>query len=133
MAVSTQAWFGRPVVAALVIGALVACGNPPGGAAKLAANNAENAAKADEPEAIAAPFAIKGEAEGLLLVWYDFKGVQTAQKRSEVPDAQRANVRVDSLNVAPDARLDADHIYVADLRAPDASGSYPVRKASRTW
>ena len=76
---------------------------------------------------------MEGELEGLLLVWFDAEGVHTAQKRSDVPEAQRADVRVDSLNVAPDKRLDADHVYVADVRNPDASGNYPVRRASRAW
>jgi glutaredoxin len=76
---------------------------------------------------------VQGELEGLLLVWFDADGVHTAQKRSDVPEAQRANVRVDSLNVAPDKRLDADHVFVADVRNPDASGHYSVRRATRNW
>jgi glutaredoxin len=117
------------LLAAAVCGA---CGNPVNRTAKDPAAAAAEA-PADEPMMIKPPFAVQGELEGLLLVWFDAEGVHTAQKRSEVPEAQRANVRVDSLNVAPDARLDADHVYVADLRSPDGSGTYPVRRATRGW
>jgi glutaredoxin len=113
---------------------LFACGNP------TRASQPSEGAKADNAEAPPGalepahpPFAVKGELDGLLLVWFDATGIHTAQKRSDVPEAQRAHVRIDSLNVAPDARLDADHIYVADLRAPASDGSYPVQKAPRAW
>ena len=86
-----------------------------------------------EPEAIQPPFDVRGEGDGLLLVWFDDKGIHTASKRSEIPEARRAQVRIDSLRVAPDKRLDPDHVYVADLRAPGADGQYPVRKATREW
>jgi glutaredoxin 3 len=76
---------------------------------------------------------VRGEAEGLLLVWFDAGGLHTATKRSEIPEARRGQVRVDSLRVAPDARLDADHVYVTDLRTAAADGNYAVRKASRDW
>jgi len=79
------------------------------------------------------PFDVSGEADGLLLVWYDASGIHTATKRSEIPEANRAQVRVDSLSVAPDARLDPDQLYVADLRNAGSDGRYPVRKATRTW
>jgi glutaredoxin len=86
-----------------------------------------------KPALIKPPFDVSGELDGLLLVWFDADGLHTAQKRSEIPDAQRASVRVDSLNVEPDARLDPEHVYVADLRNAGSDGHYPVQKASRTW
>jgi glutaredoxin len=79
------------------------------------------------------PFPVQGELEGLLLVWFDAQGLHTAHNRSEIPEAQRAHVRVDALDIAPDARLDPERVYVADLRTPGADGSYPVRQAARTW
>lgn len=85
------------------------------------------------PTPVQPPFAVQGELEGLLMVWFDGEGVHTAQKRSEIPEASRAQVRIDSLNVAPEARLDADHVYVADVRTPGKDGSYPVQKATRSW
>jgi glutaredoxin len=86
-----------------------------------------------QPAPIKPPFDVSGELEGLLLVWFDADGLHTAQKRSEIPEAQRAAVRIDSLNVEPDARLDPDHVYVADLRSAGKDGSYPVQKAARGW
>lgn len=86
-----------------------------------------------QPVPVNPPFDVRGEAEGLLLVWYDQQGIHTATKRSEIPEASRAQVRVDSLSVAPDQRLDPDSLYVADLRAAAADGRYQVRKATRTW
>jgi glutaredoxin 3 len=88
---------------------------------------------AAKPAPIKPPFEVSGELDGLLLVWFDAEGLHTAQKRSEIPEAQRSAVRVDSLNVEPDARLDSDHVYVADLRNAGKDGSYPVQKASREW
>jgi glutaredoxin len=83
-------------------------------------------------ESVKPPFKVAGEAEGLLLVYYDDAGApHTAQKRADVPEAQRAFVRVDSLEVAPEQRLDPAFMYVADLRKPQADGSYPVRKVQR--
>lgn len=79
------------------------------------------------------PFPVQGELEGLLLVWFDAEGLHTAQKRSDIPESARAQVRVDSLNIEPDARLDPEQVYVADLRTPGAAGSYPVRQVSRGW
>lgn len=87
----------------------------------------------EPPQPIIPPFAVRGELEGLLVVWFDAQGVHTAQKRADIPEAQRSAVRVESLQVAPDARLDADHVYVADVRNAGADGSYPVRKATRAW
>jgi glutaredoxin len=67
-----------------------------------------------------------------LLVWYDADGnAHTASARSEVPEDRRAQVRVDSLTVPPERRLDPALVYVADLRAPAGDGSYPVRKVNR--
>ena len=79
-------------------------------------------------ETVVPPFEVKGELDGLLLVWFDDKGVHTARTRSEVPDAHREHVRVDSLRAAPQ---DSDDIFVADLRSAGSDGSYPVRRASR--
>lgn len=78
------------------------------------------------------PFEVRGEAEGLLLVWYDEKGeAHSASSRTEVPEAHRASVRVDALEVPPEQRLDPDYVYVTDLRAPGAQGRFAVRKVAR--
>jgi glutaredoxin len=121
---------------ALVLGGsgVFGCGNPVDGEALAkAASRSEREAEGPQPEAVKPPFDVSGEAEGLLLVWYDQEGLHTATKRSEIPEARRAQVRVDSLKVAPDARLDSDLVYVADLRQPAGGGQYAVRKAPRSW
>lgn len=83
--------------------------------------------------AVKPPFPVQGELQGLLMVWFDATGVHTAQKRSDIPEAQRTQVRIDALDQAPDTRLDPDQIYVADLRTPTADGSYPVTRTTRSW
>jgi glutaredoxin len=116
--------------ALLFLALLLACGNPaPASAPPGSKASADPLAQAkiENP-----PFAVQGEAEGLLLVWYDAQGAaHTAHARSEVPEDQRARVRVDSLDVAPDQRLDPAFMYVADLRKARADGSYEVRKVAR--
>jgi glutaredoxin len=83
-------------------------------------------------EQVTPPFAVRAEAEGLLLVWYDESGgAHAAARRSDVPEANRARVRVDSLEIAPDKRLDPAYVYVADLRKARTDGSYEVRKVAR--
>ncbi|HEY8428251.1 MAG TPA: glutaredoxin family protein [Sandaracinaceae bacterium] len=84
-----------------------------------------------EGELVTPPFEVRGEAEGLLLVWFDEEGLHTANRRSEIPEERRAMVRVDDLSLPPDARLDPELVYVADLRRADADGSYPVRRMPR--
>ncbi len=40
---------------------------------------------------------------------------------------------MDALTLGPDQQLDPEHIYLADLRAAGADGSYPVRIVPRLW
>jgi glutaredoxin len=87
---------------------------------------------AAEGEPVEPPFEVRGEAEGLLLVWFDDEGLHTASRRSEIPEEHRDAVRVDDLELAPDERLDPDLVSVADLRRPAAGGSYAVRRMRRT-
>ena len=104
------------------------CGNP-------APSRSEAKAPPQDPVASAPqvkpPFALGPDATGLLLVWYDEQGKpHTAQSVSDVPEASRARVRVDSLDVPPDKRLDPAFVYVADLQK-QRSGGYDVRKVAR--
>ena len=101
--------------------------------AESAELGASQGAPEAKPTAIKPPFEVSGELDGLLMVWFDAEGLHTAQKRSEIPEAQRASVRIDSLNVAPDARLDPEHVYVADLRNVGPDGHFAVQKATRAW
>jgi glutaredoxin len=108
---------------AFVLGlVLAACGggsSPPG------------AASTDgQGEVVTPPFAVRGSAEGLVLTWYDEEGAHGASSRAEVPVERRAEVRVDSLEIAPDDR-DPDHVFVADLRTANEQGDYTVRRLSR--
>ena len=89
-------------------------------------HEASNAAEITRP-----PFPMRGDLEGLFLVWFDQEGAHTAGKRSEIPEAHRQEVRVDSLAIAPEQRLDPEFVYVADLRAPGREGQYAVRKVRR--
>lgn len=84
-----------------------------------------------EGEPVDPPFDVKGDASGLLLVWFDASGAHTAQNRDAIPEDRRQHVRVDSLRIAPEQRLDPDHVYVADMRSARAGGEYPVRKVAR--
>jgi glutaredoxin len=81
-------------------------------------------------EVIEPPFAVRGEAEGLMLTWFDAEGTHVAERRSDVPEASRAEVRVDSPTLAPEDR-DPDHVLVADLREPGEGGRYVVRRVTR--
>ncbi|MDH5675806.1 MAG: hypothetical protein OEZ06_27020 [Myxococcales bacterium] len=118
---------------------LAACGNPLPGAEQSATASPSDlrsasgqAAAADaRGEAVKPPFEVSGELEGLLLTWFDAEGLHAAQRRSDIPEAHRAQVRVQSLGVAPEQRLDPDFLYLADLRKAGADGSYPVRKVRR--
>lgn len=85
-----------------------------------------------QSELVTPPFALEGEAEGLLLVWYDGEGAaHTAASRAEIPTEQRDKVRVDALTLAPEQRLDPAYMFVADLRVPGPDGHYAVRKVAR--
>lgn len=82
-------------------------------------------------EVVDPPFTVAGEAEGLVLTWYDEDGPHVAERRSDIPLAAREHVKVDSLSLAPDER-DPDAVYVADLRTPGEGESYEVRLFDRT-
>jgi len=119
----------------LALSLLAACGSPSGDQAGEPASATEPGA-AQPPEVgepVKPPFAVQGELEGLLIVWFDEQGQHTAKTRAEVPEARREHVRIDSLAVPPDQRLDGDHVYVADLRKPAGDGAYPVQKRTRSW
>jgi glutaredoxin len=108
----------------------IACGNPAPDAQK-SAPAASMTSVVSNGEAVVPPFEVKGDADGLLLVWYDEQGVaHPATSRSEVPEARRAGVRVDTLEGGGE-RLDPAFMYVADLRTAGKDGRYAVRKVAR--
>jgi glutaredoxin len=77
------------------------------------------------------PFAVRDDSSGLLLVYGDAEGFHTVERVADVPVASRTNVRVDSLSASPDRRLDAQFVWVADLRRKGSDGTYPVRALPR--
>ena len=56
---------------------------------------------------------------------------KTVSKVKDVPEAQRAMVRVVDLTMKQEQRKDHQLVYVADLRAPRKDGSYPYVVLSR--
>jgi glutaredoxin len=111
----------RHALLALVVTTLVACGG----------GTTSNESQSDERgEVVRPPFEVSGAAEGLVLTWYDESGPHVASSRAEIPTERRAEVRVDSLEIAPDDR-DPDHVFVADLRSADEHGDYAVRRLPR--
>ena len=105
---------------------LLGCGNPPFGEQP---SRPEQQATAT---VVTPPFLVRDGAKGLLFVWYDGEGAAHTETRiSNIPPARREMVRVDSLELPPERRLDPQFVYVADLRSPGADGSYAVRKLGR--
>ena len=84
-----------------------------------------------EGEIVTPPFSVRGEAEGLLLVWFDEEGPHVAAHRSDIPEARRDFVRVDDLSLGPDEGAGPDHIYVADMSQAGEGGDYAVRRMTR--
>lgn len=77
------------------------------------------------------PFPVRGNAEGLLLVWFDEEGPHTAASRIDIPNERRAEVRVESLDLDDAEGSDPESVYVADLRSADEDGNYTVRRMAR--
>jgi glutaredoxin len=109
-------------------GLLLACG----GEADEEATPEGAAVELDmEGEVVEPPFAVRGEADRLLLAWFDEEGLHSAASREDVPEERRERVRVESLTIAPEDRLDPEFVYVADLRQAGEHGGYVVRKLQR--
>lgn len=115
----------RSIALALAL-VLAACG----GEADTAEGAGAGAEGASVGEPVEPPFPVRGELEGLMLTWIDAEGTHVAESRSDVPEAARAEVRVDSPTLAPEDR-DPESVFVADLRTPTESGSYAVRRMPR--
>lgn len=113
---------GFAVVLALVL--VAACGGRDG-------ESAEGAAASAAGEIVTPPFSVSGDLHGLMLVWFDEQGPHIANTRDEIPAARRDRVRIDSLSLSPEQRLDPSYVYLADVRSPGPNGSYVVRKLAR--
>ena len=107
----------------LLSGLVGACGGPDASAPIVPDDETAGAV-------VTPPFAVAGEAEGLVLTWFDAEGAHPASSRAEVPEGRRVEVRVDSLALPPDAR-DPEHVFVADLRQAGSDGRYVVRQLPR--
>ncbi len=90
------------------------------------APGAEGATASLAGERVDPPFAVRDDARDLVLTFAGPDGPVTVTSVAEVPEAARERVRVDSLALAPEDRLDAERVYVTDLRAADPGGDYPV-------
>jgi glutaredoxin len=127
--------FSLPIAACAGLWLFAACSDssgPPSGAGSTE-DSAPGAAAAAPGEPVAPSFAVKGELEGLLIVWFDEQGAHTAQRRSDIPEARRSAVRVASLRPSPGERPDPDQVYIADVATPRGDGSYPVWRRPRAW
>lgn len=128
---------GRNLLAVLALACapVAACGgNPvPDGDPAASARAGDPVPKGEAGESVTPPFPVQGELDGLVLVWFDAEGMHSARRRADIPEASRAEVRVDSLRIAPGQRLDPEHVLVADVRVPRADGSYAVKKHTRAW
>lgn len=123
-ATRTTRWLMALACALHVIG----CKDTPLGNAPMPSN--ATAAQA-EAQGVKPPFELSGDLEGLMLSWFDAEGIHNANRRSEVPEHRRAQVRVDSLAVAPEDRLDPNLVYIADLRVALGDGNYRVQTMER--
>jgi len=112
--------------AVVVVAGAVACG----GSGETDRISPTSQADGPAGEIVTPPFRVEGDAAGLILTWFDERGTHVASARHEIPEARRAEVRVDSLEIPPDER-DPDHVFVADLRAPGEDGRYVVRRMRR--
>lgn len=110
-----------------ILACLAACGH---GAAEQASTPEGAVVDLSSAEIVDPPFEVRGEAEGLMLTWFDAEGTHLAERRADVPEAARAEVRVDSATLAPEAR-DGESVFVADLRTARSDGHYTVRRVSR--
>lgn len=68
----------------------------------------------DVGEKVTPPFSVPKDLSGLSVTWFDGTGAHVVQRLDDIPPERRARVRVDSMAVAPDKRLDPDYVYVLD-------------------
>ena len=68
--------------------------------------------------------------DGLVFTWLEEGVPRVATTVAEVPEAARAEVRVQDPSVPPERR-DPSWVFLADLRQAAADGGYPVRVVAR--
>lgn len=119
----------RPLVLSLVALFSLACGDgrdPLSGESET--GEAQSLEEGGQPAQL--PFAITDATADLMLTYADATGAHTVQRPSDVPEAARQFVRVDSLTLSPEQRPADGQVYVADLRERPAD-SREARLVSR--
>lgn len=75
---------------------------------------------------------VRADREDLVFTWVDGTGAfHDVTRIDDVPEEARAQVLVRDLSRTPDELRTADFLYIADLRAADATGRYPCGAVSR--
>ncbi|MCK6549407.1 hypothetical protein L6R52_26425 [Myxococcota bacterium] len=113
--------------ALILLPSLVAC-TPPSAPAGTASTT-EPAAAAALPR----PIVVTAERRDLVFSYVSDGpgGFATATSIAAVPEGSRGTVVVTDLSLTPEQRQAGRYVYVADLRAPRADGTYAVAVASR--
>lgn len=101
-----------------------------GGAAALLVSACKRRGGGDDADAGALPV-VRADAQGLVLTYIDEHGdFHVVDKPADVPDAAKETVRV--MDPSRDEGTSGDTVFVADLRAPRADGTFPVRRMKRS-
>ena len=86
----------------------------------------------DAPAPAPTPIEVRvGQPELLFSYRSPAGGFRTATTAAAIPEAARSSVVVVDLSLSPEERGSTRYVHVADLRAPDAEGRFPVAVASR--
>jgi glutaredoxin len=93
---------------------LLACGQDNDASGEVTIGEEPSIEAAGQP--VELPFALSDASPDLLLTYADASGAHTVHRPSEVPEAAREWVRVDSLALSPEQRPADGQVYVADLR-----------------
>lgn len=87
--------------------------------------------KADEAE-LPRTIVVSADRKDLVFSYVgEDQGFKTATSLAEVPEPARRTVVVTDLSLTPEERKSGRYVYLADLRAARADGTYPVAIASR--
>lgn len=102
-------------------------------AATLACSKNAAAPDAGAPASPPPPIEVRAERTDLVFSYLqeDGRTFGTATEIGAVPEAARRAVVVTDLSLSPERRQAGRYVYLADLRAARADGTYPVALASR--
>jgi glutaredoxin len=89
-----------------------------------------HASSAEAPIEPERTIVLRESSDGLLLTWIDEKGdFHTEMKPDDVPLVGRDIVKV--IDTTKDEGTHADKVFVADMRLPNADGTYPIHTMTR--